>query len=876
MLAKTIVVVPHVHWDREWYFTCEESQVLAVRDFGEVLDHLEGDPEYPSFVMDGQMAVLDEYMETVPGSRERVERLVRSGRLHVGPWFTQTDEMVVGGEPIVRNLLYGFASSERLGQTMKVGYVPDSFGQSAQMPMILNQFGIERSVFWRGQSEFCGTTSNQFWWTSSDGSRVLVNQMPLGYATGKYLSTDPDALKKRLSPLFATFDELASAPCAILPNGHDQMPIQTNIDDVLDSLRKAFPERTFVLGSIDDELDLVAEQDATTPLPQVSGEFLDGKRERVHRSIFSVRMDNKAAAARLENRLSRRVEPLLSVASELGFAYPKAIVDQAWKGLLESHAHDSIGGCCSDKVNAEVSARLACAEERADLLEHYYERYVAEAVDMADEGRLVLFNMDATPDAKRLVTAEVLTKGQRFSLVDMNGDDVDYEVVSSEEVDPGLIDRQIVAAGNYEPFLKTTIQLRRELPTVGYEALAVRETPGPRPTTPAPALSSSFETDCYRVEVNSNGTIDLTCKSDGSEYHDILGIEVEGNDGDEYDFSPLAGGKAICSADAVSCSPTVTDLGLSVRVNIAYDLTLPASLEGWRVGAEGEKSRLGVAVDLEFDKASEVVGVHVTLDNECDDMRVRLLVPTGIASSVSLADNQFGSIERPVVDPGMAVWEKERWSERPDAIFPFLTYVALADESRTAAVLTGSSREYEVVGADHGTLAITLLSCVGTLGKSDLVRRPGRPSGIAAPTPAGQCHGTIELDLAVMFVAEPPARALLASKAARWLTPVDSYQRFDYAPINISVAKRTVPARFSLLSQPDEGLVLSAVKAAEAQNGIVVRFFNPSQEARALNLGGSRIAEWLTLAETACGPRDAIVPNSVATVLLAPIAKVEA
>lgn len=868
MFAKTIVVVPHVHWDREWYFSCEESQVLAVRDFGEVLDHLEGDPDYPSFVMDGQMAVVDEYLDTVPGARERVERLVCAGRLHVGPWFTQTDEMVVGGESIVRNLLYGFESSERLGETMMVGYVPDSFGQSAQMPMILNQFGIGRSVFWRGQSQFCGTSSSQFWWESADGSRVLANQLPLGYATGKYLPTDPEALRRRLSPLFATFDELASAPVAILPNGHDQMPIQENIDEVMEGLRKAFPDREFVLGSLDDELDLVESSASTTPLPTVAGEFLDGKRERVHRSIFSVRMDNKVANARVENRLARVAEPILAVAREVGLDYPKTLVDQAWKELLESHAHDSIGGCCSDKVNAEISARLANASERTDLLVHYYERYLAEAVDLPEAGRLVLFNMDATPGVERLVTAEVLTRGERFELADSEGRPVPFSVIGTEEVDPGLVDRQIVAAGNYEPFLRTTIQLRRELPTVGYEALVVREVEGARPETPRAAASGTFETESYRVAVNENGTIDLACKADGTSYPGMLAIEAEGNDGDEYDFSPLADGRKVLSSDVVSCRPTIVERELSVAVHIAYELLLPAGLDGWRAGASGASSTLGVSLDLEFDKASETVGIHVTLDNACDDLRVRLLVPTGIASSASLSDNQFGTIERPVVDPGMSVWEEERWSERPDAIFPFLTYVALADDARTVAVLTGSTREYEVVGDAHDVIAVTLLSCVGTLGKSDLVRRPGRPSGIAAPTPDGQCHGTLDLDLALVASPEPASRSLPATRAARWLTPVEAYQRFAYAPINISEAKAPVPARFSLLSQADEGIVLSAVKLAEDGRGIVARFCNPSDRPRVLSLGGSGVASWLTLAETPAEPSETVAPCSVATVLL--------
>ena len=33
------------------------------------------------------------------------------------------------------------------------GYVPDSFGQSGNMPQIYREFGIEDTLFWRGVSD---------------------------------------------------------------------------------------------------------------------------------------------------------------------------------------------------------------------------------------------------------------------------------------------------------------------------------------------------------------------------------------------------------------------------------------------------------------------------------------------------------------------------------------------------------------------------------------------------------------------------------------------------------------------------------------------------------------------------------------------------
>ena len=152
MKVTQIFVVPHMHWDREWYFSTEESQVLLLNNMPEIMTMLENHPEYPSYVLDGQSVIIEDYLSAHPEGAERFKKLVKQGRLIVGPWYTQTDEMAVGAEAITRNLLYGMADSRRYGQPMKIGYVPDSFGQSAQMPMILTQFGIKRSMFWRGLS----------------------------------------------------------------------------------------------------------------------------------------------------------------------------------------------------------------------------------------------------------------------------------------------------------------------------------------------------------------------------------------------------------------------------------------------------------------------------------------------------------------------------------------------------------------------------------------------------------------------------------------------------------------------------------------------------------------------------------------------------
>ena len=48
-MKRKIHVIPHSHWDREWYFTTSRSKVYLMKDLGDVLNTLENDPEFKYF-----------------------------------------------------------------------------------------------------------------------------------------------------------------------------------------------------------------------------------------------------------------------------------------------------------------------------------------------------------------------------------------------------------------------------------------------------------------------------------------------------------------------------------------------------------------------------------------------------------------------------------------------------------------------------------------------------------------------------------------------------------------------------------------------------------------------------------------------------------
>lgn len=108
-------LIAHTHWDREWYLPHAAFLARLVPALDDLVARLEADPAYRSFLLDGQTILLEDYLRVRPECRERVEALVRAGRLAVGPWYVLADELIPSGEALVRNLLLGAADAERLG-----------------------------------------------------------------------------------------------------------------------------------------------------------------------------------------------------------------------------------------------------------------------------------------------------------------------------------------------------------------------------------------------------------------------------------------------------------------------------------------------------------------------------------------------------------------------------------------------------------------------------------------------------------------------------------------------------------------------------------------------------------------------------------------
>jgi alpha-mannosidase len=52
--TRTVHIISHTHWDREWYLPFEKFHVRLVKLMDVLIDKLENESDYKSFHLDGQ------------------------------------------------------------------------------------------------------------------------------------------------------------------------------------------------------------------------------------------------------------------------------------------------------------------------------------------------------------------------------------------------------------------------------------------------------------------------------------------------------------------------------------------------------------------------------------------------------------------------------------------------------------------------------------------------------------------------------------------------------------------------------------------------------------------------------------------------------
>jgi alpha-mannosidase len=809
----TVHLVPHTHWDREWYLPFQAFRMRLVGLLDELLQAMEADDRL-RFTLDGQLATVDDYLEIRPEATDRLAALVRSGRLAVGPWLILMDEFLVSGETIVRNLEMGTRRATELGRVMAVGYLPDMFGHIAQMPQILRRAGIDAAVVWRGVPE--AIDRHAFTWRSPDGSAVRTEYLWRGYGNARDLFDDPDRIDSKLRIYVEGVAALFGAADILAMYGEDHsIPLQGYADlvDRFNAGQDRFRIEVATLGAY-----LAETRDQGEAGPAWDGELRSSARANILMGVVSNRVDVRAAAATAERLLWRTAEPLLAIHG--AGSWPDRYLELAARRIVENSAHDSICACSLDPVVEQVLVRFAEASQIATGLADGTLRGWADAlprgawavfnpspvrrsdlveVDLpvADaDGRSLLgpagqsiptqelARSQRTFDERDIASVEVGTylsrriHGRELYARQVNGWTLDgperrvltihvdrvpdpaildidallVDVARAADADSGATWRLRVIEGP-----RRTVLARVEAPGLGLTSVGPVPAAGVGPATDtdrgAPVTTSdrSLDNGLLSVTIADDGTVALT--GAGRRLSGI-GRLVDGGDvGDTYNYAPPPDDTLV--DQPMSVGARMVEAGpLRGVVEVERRYRWPEGLAPDLGSRSGESVEVLVTTRVELRMGEPFVRLTLAYDNRATDHRLRLHVPLAGAVDRSFAEGQFAIVER-------GLTAEAGHGEYPLPTRPADAFVAAGG----LAVLARHIVEYELVG-DGGEVAITLLRATGLISRDDHPWRD-EPAGPVLPTPGAQLPGPRMFELAVLpFEGERPGPEVPAAAEA--------------------------------------------------------------------------------------------------------------
>lgn len=822
---KKIHVVAHTHWDREWYFSDNEAFIQFSYHMDEVIYALEnGELDY--YYLDGQLSILDDYLKVYPNQETKIKELVEGNKLFIGPWYTQMDEFVVAGESVVKNLQIGIDMSKRLGGHTALGYLPDSFGQGKDMPKIYNGFGIEDAVFWRGMPNEV-TKSREFYWTAEDGSKVLTINIRNGYYAGVALVEGEIYQKKAILDIVS---EDSATTNITLPVGGDQRAVDRNLKAIIEEANKEFAEEYQIEESNYPHIFNLLKKEATD-LPTVQGEFMSGSVSKIHRSIYSSRYDLKKINDTIENRLIFQLEPLMLMADDLGIPFKRELMDYTWKLILKNHAHDSIGGCNTDKTNEMIMARYKEADQLSYSTVDYLVRKIAESIEGIQENDLVLFN---TLPYRRTepYTLEVSTKKTTIKLFDDQHHEIPFQLISTEKVYAGEVRRSESDYDEAKYYYIHKISFINELPALSYQIVSVEEQDESATQEKPVALEETMiENAAYKITF-SNGQFSILAKEQGITYKNCLHVEESGDEGDTYDYSP-AYFDSIHHLFFETAEVAIQSGKFLSTMSVTGSWFVPKDLAARK--AQKVDTEIDYTLTLSLKNGSKRVDMKLSLNNQALDHRMRLVVKTPVKSQVSYADTLFGIVERNNHDPHIHDWRELGWKEEPTEIYPMIHYANTHDLQTSWTVMSKGIKEYQVIDSD---MYITFFRGVGFLGRPELLRRPGDASGNQfryIPTPDSQLLGTLEMELSLIIATDyNPAEIQREYQIYSVDTPyyqVQTLNRFtnpiQYFQSNKVDHLTTLKKSLDLSELP---LVFSAIELSRDGEWVNIRLYNPLLE----------------------------------------------
>lgn len=527
---KKVHIVTYTHWDREFRWEFERTRMRLVDLFDHLFEIMEKNKDYRSFLCDGQLTLVTDYLEIRSEMRDTVKKYVGEGRLEIGPWFTLPDCAPIQGESVIRNIQYGTKKCREFGEPLSCGYNVFSFGQIGQLPQIYADFDIDNIVFYKYMDPK-RSKYHEFIWEAPDGTQAYASHLgpearwnfffaghiPIVYdkdawdkdwqytwgELGKVFHTanpddygwfydildpetsyHPENLRNGMERALKTVEGTAAPDCVLMFEGTDFTEPHPLTPEIIKALQKEYEgELEIVHSTLTDYLtELKKKLKDVKDLDILKGPMRDGPVGSIHTDVFSTHPEVMIENSHSENTLIRYAEPLSAFAWKFGLAkYPATYLEKIWTLLFQSHAHDSMHGLGPKTlVDGEIS-RL----KQAGIIAKGLERKGLENITKE-------INTSKVSDTEYFLAVHNPSSFERTEIVEAYVDiprDVILKYIIIEDMDGNPIKVQEIErntnirAGIYHPrsrnmpFYCTKVHLYFEaenIPSMGYKTFKIK------------------------------------------------------------------------------------------------------------------------------------------------------------------------------------------------------------------------------------------------------------------------------------------------------------------------------------------------------------------------------------------------------------------
>lgn len=784
MKKKTAHIISHTHWDREWYLNSKYTNEWLIPFFDNLFKMFEKEPKY-IFVLDGQMAMVEDYFEeldkhnyNVNEHKRKIRKYVKQNRLFIGPYYLQPDWQLLSDESLVRNLMYGILAAKDLGGTMKVGWMLDNFGQISQTSQIHDQCKLEGLYVWRGVEMDPNDVQSEFYWRSPDGTSIPAMYLLDSYRNVMRLAEYNDIMKDRVYDEVKKLAPFATTSHVLLMNGYDQEMVPDDIQPYISNGKMDTDEYTIIQSNPEKYISDVMSENPKLNI--LNGALYSGRFISVFPGVMSARMYLKLQNDQQQKALEKRVEPLSTLVWALGGEYEKTQIKEAWKTLLKNHPHDSICGVSIDDVHTDMENRTRVVNQ---LTQSLTEQKLKELCSLIDTSKC---------------------KDEEVKLI----------------FNPSFQERsENIAFENGSYYVKN-------IPALGYKIVEGSDAPDGKLVVDGLKVSN----DQIEVAFNSNGSFNILYKKSGKRFTNQGIIDDRADTGDEYNYSYPDKDVTISSENCKANIVVVEQSASKVVVRTDLVMNLPESDTDKHTTRSTVMRNLPVVSYITIEVDSPIIKCKTALRNTVKDHIMRVLFASGVETEFANAGSPFDVVKRPITiedyDESSIPEDVKKViigarEAKPNTIFLNREFVDLTDDKDGLAVFSKGLPEYQIINKD--TIALTLFRSVGWIAK-EINSRIG-DAGPEIFTPDAQCLREMEFEYAVYPHQGNTEEAEVCQLSNLYNTEIVCFTTDKHE------GKQASENSYFTVSDSSNLVKITALKRSEDGRAVVIRGYNSGESA---------------------------------------------